>query len=109
MEDYEPDWVTERLEAGLTQYVPDYMRGDIRRYVLFGVAGGSFLNSLFSNNLMGAFGNADITNLANMQNYFMLLYNCVPCECYRSPEAVAAWCASGGYLGQRENSGASHD
>ena len=81
--------------------IPSHMIGGVKRYVLHGIAGGSFLTALFSNDLMGAIGKADYSNQAALIEWARFIHNHVPSGCHGSPEKVSAWIASGG-LAHRE-------
>jgi hypothetical protein len=71
--------------------VPDGCHGGLIRYILYGVPTGSFLQAVLSNDLMEAFGRADIFNRAGMFSIVSFLYNHAPSQCYGSPEKYSAW------------------
>lgn len=79
--------------------LPEYMRDGMQLYIEEGILPGSFLKAVLSNDLMGALGKADETNLAALPAYGRFLYNEAPCGCYGSPAVVASWCNSGGLNG----------
>ena len=84
------DYIAERIDAG-AHYIPPHMMGAIKRYLLQGIPGGSFLTALLSNDLMAAFGAADVENTEAMRGWTMFLYNCAPTGSHGSPEKVRAW------------------
>lgn len=71
--------------------VPPHMWDAVKRYMLEGIPGGSFLTALLSNDLIGAFGRADSINAKNMRDWCWFLCNYVPTGSYGSPEKVAEW------------------
>lgn len=76
--------------------IPDYMQVALIKYVNNGRPVGDFLTALMSNDLRGACGNADDTNLPLIPVYNAWLYNRAPGGCYGSPEKVRAWIDQGG-------------
>jgi hypothetical protein len=81
--------------------IPDYMRHGIEAYVMHGVPPGGFLTALFANDLMGALGKADDTNIGRIKDYGTFLYNFTPSGCHGSREVVGKWIDSGGLIGLR--------
>lgn len=79
------------LAACESRGIPEYMRGGILRYVMYGCRPGSFLQAVLENDLVGAFDRADSDNAAAMRGYVMLLFNDLPSRCWGSQEKVAAW------------------
>jgi len=71
--------------------IPEHMQGALRRYVLEGIAPGHFLTAVICNDLKGAVGNADDTNLALLQTYVRWFYNIAPGQCWGSKEKMDAW------------------
>ena len=71
--------------------IPDHMWGAIERYIVRGIPPGSFLTAVLSNDLKGAFINADEVNTDNMRQWVQFLYNYAPGDCWGSPERVEAW------------------
>jgi len=63
----------------------------IERYVKERIAGGDFLRSVLTNDLLGATRHADSENLAALVAIVRFLYNEVPSECWGSREAYEAW------------------
>lgn len=68
-------------------------------YVIFGMPQGHFLTYLFENNLVRAFGQADSSNAAHMQQWAMWLFNSAPSECWGSEEKALDWQSRGGLVG----------
>lgn len=81
--------------------LPEHMRDGMRLYIERGVPPGSFLTAVLSNDLMGALGKADDTNLHALPAYGRFLYNEAPSPCFGSPEHVRDWCEAGGLAGHR--------
>jgi len=71
--------------------LPDYMQDGARLYIERGILPGSFLQSVFSNDLVGAFATADPTNIKRLYDYADFLFNECPVECWGSRERVKAW------------------
>jgi len=99
----EIEYVEGQIDQGAIN-LPSHMIGSVKRYVLHGIPGDSFLTALFSNDLMGAIGKADAENQAAIVAWAQFLYNSVPGNCHGSPEKVAAWIASGGIAGSQVES-----
>jgi len=97
--DFEERWLDDEAIN-----LPSHMIGSVKRYVLRGIGGGSFLTALFSNDLIGAIGKADAENQEAIGAWAQFLYNSIPGNCHGSPEKVAAWIASGGIAGSRVES-----
>jgi len=71
------------------------MQDAARDYVERHIEPGDFLSAVLSNDLMGAFGKADGTNLHSMHDWALWLYNDCPDRAWGSPEKFAAWIAEG--------------
>jgi hypothetical protein len=67
------------------------IHGSLERYLNHGIPCGSFLMAVLENNLMDAFGRADIGNTANMKNIVGYIYNHVPSNAWGSKERVAEY------------------
>lgn len=83
----------QRIEDHL-HLIPEHMRDAVRRYYFDGIAPGSFLTAVLSNDLMGALGKADDENITALPQYGAFLYNYVPADSFGSPERVKQWLAS---------------
>lgn len=79
---------------------PDTMIRGIVEWIAYGHPQGSFLMSLFENNLRGVFTSADHRNEPLVRHYVALMYNCAPAGCWGSIERTKAWMQSGGLKGQ---------
>ncbi len=91
----------ERRIAKMTEYgIPEYMQGGLIRYFENQIPPGNFLTAVLENDLMEAFGRADITNQDAMRSYVMWLYNAAPGRPngWSSPEAIREWLAGENYL-----------
>jgi hypothetical protein len=95
---------TERLEQIFPRFewfgIPDYMRGAVARYFLWGIPGGSFLDSVLRNDLIGAVGRADANNSLRIREYVYLLTNSLPSVAIR--DNVDDWISKGGWLGRED-------
>jgi hypothetical protein len=76
------------------------MHEGIVAYIETGRPVGGFLTALLSNDLMGAFGKADLSNQHAMLNWATYLYNAVPSGCFGSPKRVKAWQDHNGLAGK---------
>lgn len=79
--------------------LPHHMRDAMQRYVEHGIAPGSFLTAVLSNDLMGAMGRADDINRASLYDYAVFLRSNAPIGCWGSPQHVEDWIAEGGLNG----------
>lgn len=84
------------LGADYSQVPVPYMVGAVQRYLEHGIPPGSFLKALFSNDLKGAFRQADENNAASMLDWVRFMVNEMPAPSQGSPENVAAWLARHG-------------
>jgi hypothetical protein len=64
------------------------IHGSLERYLNHGIPCGSFLMAVLENNLMEAFGRADIGNSANLKNIVGYVYMHVPSNAWGSKEKV---------------------
>lgn len=76
--------------------IPDYMIGGLRRYIENGIAPGSFLTAVLSNDLRRSFDCADDENGRRIGDYVRFLYSYAPSQCWGSPDKFEAWCKQGG-------------
>ena len=79
--------------------LPEHMQQPMSDYIEKGIAPGSFLSAVLSNDLMGAFGRADSTNIYRIKDFASFLYNHAPSLCHGSPTRVAKWIEIGGLNG----------
>lgn len=82
--------------------LPEHMRGGARLYIENGVPPGSFMMAVLKNDLTGAFGRADQTNLQYMREWCDWLYNQCPSVAWRTDENINAWIKQGGLNGKEE-------
>lgn len=82
--------------------LPEHMRDGFRRYIDRGIPGGSFMDAVLSNDLMGAFGRADEVNRARMFDTLVFLRNEAPAGCHGSRDRVRDWIKAGGLAGIAE-------
>ena len=71
--------------------LPECVRGTIQRYIENGSPCGHFMNAVFANDLFGAIGRADETNLRNLVQYVKWIYCNAPSECYGSYNQLNKW------------------
>lgn len=71
--------------------VPDHLIDGLVAYVAERRPTGDFLRAVLENDLMEAFGRADVDSALGMRHIATFLYNYVPKKCYGSPERVVAW------------------
>ena len=76
------------------EHAPENCRATLQRYIEQGIPMGSFLTSFLSNDLMGALGRADSTNINQFKEIGMFLYNYAPGSCFGSAEKVRAYADS---------------
>lgn len=79
--------------------LPRHMQAGAKLYVEHGLAPGSFLCAVLSNNLTQAYARADDVNTAFMRDWALWLYNDCPRDAWGSPDAVTEWIEAGGQRG----------
>lgn len=87
VESYRDELAQHAEECG----IPGYMIEGIVAYIADRRPPGGFLRRVLENDLMGALGKADSTNINCLRGYGMFLYNYAPITCRGSPRKVAAW------------------
>jgi len=92
-----------RLEAGVLR-LPPGMREGFLLYVRHGVRPGHFLLAILSNDLAEACKRADPDNQRALYDYFYVLHNYTPSECWGQPSAVNAWITKGQELRREHTS-----
>jgi hypothetical protein len=80
--------------------IPQYMQGGLRRYLTQGIAPGSFMEAVLSNDLMGALKRGDATNMHALPSYGAFFYNYVDSDAYGSPENYRDWITHRGAAGR---------
>jgi hypothetical protein len=73
------------------QRVPEHTMQALDLYVTRGIMPGSFLTAVLCNDLAGAFGKADVYNIANMYAIVKHIYNKIPACAWGSQEKVNAF------------------
>ena len=68
--------------------LPEHTQGALTRWVNEGTYPGGFLESVLSNALFGAIGQADRENTAALRDIVMFVYNEVPASAWGSKEKV---------------------
>lgn len=63
----------------------------LRRYADHRIETGGFLRAVLENDLMEAFGRADLENTQDMVEILRYIYNKIPMDCHGSPENVKRW------------------
>lgn len=71
--------------------IPEMTLAALTRYVNDGVPTGSFLRSVLSNDLFGAFERADQPNRDAIGLLVTYIYNEIPSECWGTREHYHAW------------------
>lgn len=84
------------------EMLPAHMQEAMKLWVERGIDAGSFMMAVLCNDLMGALGKADSTNINRLKDYGMFLYNEVPSDCFGSREKVKKWAERGGMLGHED-------
>lgn len=78
--------------------LPEHMKEAAQRYIERGLEPGSFLVSIFANDLLGAISRADYVNKRSIHQYHDFLVT-IPMDAKGSYEAVEKWIAQGGIRG----------
>jgi hypothetical protein len=91
----------EKIEAELEAGLPQHMRGGLRGYVLHGRRPGGFLTAMLDGRLRDARAIADAANLRAWSKWEIVLSDCIPLECYNTPQKVEASVAAGGLRGRK--------
>lgn len=75
--------------------VPEHMRASVGRWIEQGLPDptrmGAFERAVFSNDLVGAFGHADLTNTNAMHRWAAFLYNYAPIGSWGSLDKLWLW------------------
>ena len=71
--------------------LPEGLQGGLMQYIEHGIEPGGFLKAVLTNDLFGAFGQADSINRHRMFDIFQWLYNEAPSQCWGSKERFEAW------------------
>ena len=79
--------------------LPEHMREGTQLWVEHGIMPGGFLTAVLENDLVGAFGKADLENRASMYIWCQWLFNEAPAGCWGSREQVTDWSQRGGLEG----------
>jgi hypothetical protein len=83
-----PDETPELAEA-----VPPKLLNALRAYAIHHSEVGHFLTAVLSNDLVEAFGRADIGSRLALNDIVTYVVNAFPSDCWGSKEKVAAWLA----------------
>lgn len=73
------------------QSIPEHTLASLQRYATEGVPTGSFLRSVLSNDLFGAFSRADLENQRAIGAIVTYVYNEMPSGCWGSREIYHRW------------------
>lgn len=65
--------------------------GSLERYLNSGIMPGGFLTAVLENDLVNAFGRADIQNSLNLKNIVGYVYNHVPSQAWGSRANIDQW------------------
>lgn len=77
-----------KLEPDAYYPIRDDWYGALERYLNHGIMPGSFMTAVLENNLVEAFGRADMDNEINMKNIVGYVYNHLPSNSWGSPQRV---------------------
>jgi len=69
-------------------FVPHHIRDSILLYLERGIPPGSFVQAVFANDLMGAYGKADHINQHHIKGIASWIYNFAPSNSHGSYEAI---------------------
>ena len=95
--------LTETMRAEFfAQGLPEYMWAGVRRYLLYGVCTGDFLQGIFENSLARAGAYADVNNQPLLFQWARFLHNGMPIGSHGSVAQVDSWKDKGGLLGLLE-------
>ena len=99
---HDQDWEERLMDIESIPYdnLPEHAQDTMRAYIERGVPTGGFFKAVLSNDLMGAFNQADSNNVEHIVDYVHFLYNHAPAMCWKSPEHYKDWVLQGGYLGK---------
>ena len=93
----------ERVIEGVNKFgIPEHLKEVIIEYVYRGRPTGGFLEAIFSNDLVGAFGRADFESMEGNPEIVKWLYNKAPMGCHGSSERFLSWLREGGLKGLTE-------
>lgn len=79
--------------------IPEHMRSGLALYIEQGVEPGSFLTAVLCNELVGAYGAADMVNSHCMRAWAEFMYCHMPGATWGNEEIVQGWMAMGGLQG----------
>ena len=71
--------------------IPSHIKGDIERYVFYGLLPGSFLTAVLTNDLIEAVNRADEESLTHLGPIVKFVYNEIPSTCWGTKMKVAQW------------------
>jgi hypothetical protein len=74
--------------------LPEHLVGGFRRYIEDGIEPGQLIQAVIANDLMGAYGRADILSKLAMEDILGFVYNEMPSTSHGSREILAAWIAA---------------
>ncbi len=74
--------------------LPEGLRGGAQRYIESGIEPGGFLSAVICNDLLGAVGRADATDILELPKIVRWFYNEAPGDCWGSRDAMHQWVQS---------------
>jgi hypothetical protein len=86
-------------ETRCPEGVPERLWEGIRRYVLYGIRPGSFLEAFFSNDLYEVLARGDREAVAALVPMMRFVHSRCPAVCKGSPERYRTWMSRGGLEG----------
>ena len=75
--------------------IPYNLKEALDRYVQHRIPAGGFLEAVLANDLMEAFGRADMNNREILFDICAYIYNEIPRNCHGSWDVVRSWLKSG--------------
>lgn len=61
--------------------IPESTVENLRKWVMYGIPAGDFLNAVLDDKLTEAICRADKSNLAALKSIVLFIYNCLPAGC----------------------------
>ena len=83
--------------------IPNHIKGVIDRYVQHGYDGGSFVEALMTNDLVGVFSRGDDENIRYLKDIVQYCYMKIPASCWGSEEKYNKWLSHNGFDGEEND------
>ncbi len=87
------------IELNFKDYptIPEVTQHGLMMYVKYGIAPGSFLTAVLTNNLFEAYHFADDVHINSMSALVKFIYNKLPNDCYGTVDKVSEFIKNGHY------------